>query len=62
MAMKFTTRIKHLMGFIVQVTDQKYSVAVLRNDLLCKYSLCPHALFLQAWSHIIIVAWSKGYS
>jgi len=26
MAMKFPTLIKHLMGFIVQVADQKYSV------------------------------------
>jgi len=35
MAMNFVTLIKHLMGFILQVTDHKYSVAALRNDLLC---------------------------
>jgi len=28
------TLIKHLMYIIVQVTDHKYTVAILRNDLL----------------------------
>jgi len=32
MAMKFAAIIKHLMGFIEQVTDHKYSVAVLLCD------------------------------
>jgi len=35
MTMKFSTLIKQLMGFIVLVTDHKYSIVVLRNDLLC---------------------------
>jgi len=34
-AMKFATFIKYLMGFIVKVIDHKYSIAVLRNYLLC---------------------------
>jgi len=33
-SMKLPTLIKHLMGYIIQVTEYKYSVAVLRNDLL----------------------------
>ena len=35
MAMKFPTIIKYVMGYIIQVTEYKYSVPVLRNDLLC---------------------------
>jgi len=55
--MKFSNFIKHLIGFIVQVTDHKYSVAALRNDLLCDLcSLCPIALFsLEVQSHICII-------
>jgi len=32
--MKLPTVIKHLMGYIIQVTEYKYSVPALRNDLL----------------------------
>jgi len=35
MDMKFATLIKHLMGFIVQVTDHRYYAAILRNVILC---------------------------
>jgi len=35
--MKFSTLIKHLMGFVLQVTEQKYSVSILRNGLLCDW-------------------------
>jgi len=34
MAMKLSTFINHLMGYIIQVTEYKYSVPILRNDLL----------------------------
>jgi len=32
--MKLSTLVKHLMGYTIQVTGYKYSVPVLRNDLL----------------------------
>jgi len=56
MAMKFATFVKHLMDFIVQVTDHKYSVAVPRNGLLCDevqfLPTCPGpvAIIYQAWT------------
>jgi len=33
--MKFSTLLKHLMEFILQVTNQEYTVTVLRNDQSC---------------------------
>jgi len=49
MAMKFCTLIKYLMGFIVHVTEQKYSFAVLRNYLLCDGQdvVCAHMPFFH---------------
>jgi len=43
---EIATLIKSLMDFIVQVTDHKYIVSVLRNNLLYMTgcSLFPHAL------------------
>ena len=43
MAMKFSARITHLIGFIMPATDCRYSIPILRYDPLC--SLCPHSLF-----------------
>ena len=52
--MKFSTLIKHLIGYTAQVTECKYCVPVLSYDLYCDrvYSLCPHAPFSQARSHL----------
>jgi len=51
MDMQLLTIIKNLMGCIIQFTEYKYSVLLLRNDLVSdRCSLCPPALFLQALS------------
>jgi len=34
MTMEFPIHVKHLMGFIIQITEYKYSVPALRNDLI----------------------------
>jgi len=49
--MKFATLIKHLMGITLQVTDHKYSVATLRNDLIC-------GLQSKTWSLILILLYT----
>ena len=36
MAMQFSALNQHLVGFMMQVTECKYSVPVLRNELLCE--------------------------
>ena len=50
MVMQFSALNKNFIGFIMQFTECKQSVPVLRYDLWC--SLCPHALFSQARSHM----------
>jgi len=55
--MKLSMFVKHLIGYTIQVTESKYSVPVLKNDLLSenlRCSLCPHTMFLQARSYIAI--------
>ena len=55
MAMKGSACIMHLIGFIMQVVEYRYSTSVLRCDLLCTgCSLCPHALLSQAQSQLYI--------
>ena len=57
MALQVSAPNKHLIGIMMQVTECKYTIPVLRydRDMTCRVmgcSLCPHALFSQAQSHI----------
>ena len=45
---------KHLIVFMMQVTECKCSVPILKYYLrVTGCSLCPHAMFSQAWSHMV---------
>ena len=54
MATKFSRVVNNLFGFTTLLTEFKYYISVLRyvslNDTVY---FSPHALFSQAWSHII---------
>lgn len=50
--LKCSTLIKHLISYIMQVTEYKYSILVLSCHV-AGCTLYPHTLFLQAW-HILV--------
>ena len=52
-AIKVSRLVDNLFGFTTRLTESKYCISVLRhvspNDMVY---FIPHALFLQAWSHM----------
>ena len=54
MTIQFSALSNYVIGFMMQVTEYKYSVPILRYDpRVTGCSMCPHALFLQARSQIV---------
>ena len=55
MATQFSQIVQNLTGFPTQLTEPKYYISVLKyvsSNYMVYFS--PHALYLQAWSHIIL--------